>query len=268
MKAKYKTIVIDDVPSCIDDVLNVLKDDNRFEVVATADNGLKGVDLIRQHNPDLVLSDIEMPIMNGFDMVLGLKENLNISPTVIFITAYDKYAIQALRCSAFDYILKTQIHKDLPAALNKFANSNNEITQSSFDNQINSLELSLTRNKKIIVKSSLFDNFINPMEIIYINTSSRNANSIYMKNGECITTNQTLAHFEEILSPFDFYRLNRSSIININFIKEIKKETGKLRRKIVHMQLTDFNEKLKIPFGKYEQLIEFIKTNSSPDIIS
>ncbi len=267
MPTKFKVIIIDDVPSCIADVQNVLKNDNRFEVVATANNGLKGVDLIRQHNPDLVLSDIEMPIMNGFDMVLGLKENLNISPTVIFITAYDKYAIQAVRCSAFDYILKTQIHKDLPAALNKFAVSNNGVSN-NLNNQINSLELSLTRNKQIIIKSNLFDNFISPMEIVYINTLSRNANSIYMKNGECITTNQTLAHFEDTLSPIDFYRLNRSSIININFIKEIKKETGKLRRKIVYMQLTDSNEKLKIPFGKYEQLIEFIRTNSSPDIIS
>jgi len=89
-----------------------------------------------------------------------------------------------------------------------------------------------------------------------------------MKNGECITTNQTLAHFEDILSPVDFYRLNRSSIININFIKEIKKETGKLRRKIVYMQHTDSNEKFKIPFGKYEQLLEYIKANRCHDIIS
>ena len=267
MPAKYKTIVIDDVPSCITDVLNVLKNDPRFEVVATANNGLKGVDLIREHNPDLVLSDIEMPIMNGFDMVIGLKEILNITPTVIFITVFDKYAIQAVKCSAFDYILKTSLEKELPIALNNFIEGRTS-KQPVLAAQIETLIKSFERNKQIIITSTICDSFINPMDILYISTSKKNANSIFMKNGDCIATNQTLSHFENILSATDFFRLSKSNIININYIKEIKKETRLLRKKYVCMKHTEADVKLQIPSGKYTRLFEFIQNNGSVNVFS
>ena len=267
MPSKYKTIVIDDVPSCIDDVLNILKDDNRFEVVGTATNGVEGVEQIRQHNPDLVLSDIEMPVMNGFDMVIGLKEILNITPTVIFITVFDKYAIQAVKCSAFDYILKTSLEKELPDALDKFI-AERPTKQTNLVAQIESLVNSFERNKQIIITSSLCDNFVNPMDILYIGTSTKSANNIFMKNGDCIATNQSLSHFETILSTTDFFRISKSNIININFIKEIKKETGILRKKYVYMKHTEANVKLQIPSSKYTKLFEFLKNNSSVNVFS
>jgi len=267
MPAKYKTIVIDDIPSCITNVLKILKNDNRFEVVGTATNGIEGVEQIRQHNPDLVLTDIEMPIMNGFDMVIGLKEILNITPTVIFITVYDSYAIQAVKCSAFDYILKTALENELPIALNKFIETRTT-KQPVLAAQIETLIKSFERNKQIIITSSLCDNFINPMDILFISTSTKSANSILMKNGDSIATNQTLSHFENTLSPTDFFRLSKSNIININYIKEIKKESGLLRKKYVYMKHTEADVKLQIPSGKYTKLFEFIQNNSSANVFS
>jgi len=267
MPTKFKTIIIDDVASCITNVENILKSDNRFEIVGTANNGIKGIKLIRQRNPDLVLTDIEMPIMNGFDMVIGLKEILNITPTVIFITVFDSYAIQAIKCSAFDYILKTSIEKELPIALNKFV-SEKATTQPELSTQIETLIKGFKRNKQIIITSNLCDYFINPMEILYISTSKMNANSIFMKNGDSIATNQSLSHFEEILSATDFFRLSKSSIININFIKEIKKESKYFRKKYVYMNHTQPDVKLQIPTGKYAKLLQFIATNKQTDMFS
>ena len=267
MNPTYKTIIIDDLPSCIEDIKKILQKDNRFEVVATASNGLEGVDQIRLHNPDLVLTDIEMPVMNGFDMVVGLKEMLDLTPTIIFITVYDQYAIQAIRCSAFDFILKTSLEQDLPVALNEYVKKRTT-KQPLLNKQIETLIKSFERNKQIIIRSNICDNFINPMEILYISTSKNHANSIFMKNGECIATNQSLTHFEEILSKTDFFRLNKSNIININFIKEIRKESNAFRRKYVYMQHTETDIKLAIPPGKYAKLFEFIEANSSPEILT
>jgi len=267
MPTKFKTIVIDDVASCITDIVDILKNDSRFEVVGTACNGIKGVEQIRQHNPDLVLTDIEMPIMNGFDMVIGLKEILNITPTVIFITVFDSYAIQAIKCSAFDYILKTAIEKELPAALDKFV-SERTTEPPMLSAQIETLIKGFKRNKQIIITSNLCDYFINPMDILYISTSKMNANNIFMKNGDSIATNQSLSHFEEILSTTDFFRLSKSSIININYIKEIKKESKYSRKKYVFMNHTQPDIKLQIPTGKYAKLLQFIATNTQTDMFS
>jgi len=265
--AKFKTIIIDDMPANIAEISRITALDERFEIVATANNGNNGLKEIAAHNPDLVLLDIKMPVMGGFDLVVALKDFPAFNPTIVFITVYDEYAIQAIRHSAFDYILKTKMEEDLPQALNKFAlekADRNLILGSQIEILMNSLE----NNKQIVIHSTVSDVFVRPAEIVYIITDRNDSSIINLQNGECISTTQKLTTIEVMLPKKDFFRLGRQHLINIKQIREIKKESGIAGRKLVYMKSLPDSERLLIPFRKYKLLIEFINANHSSSALS
>ncbi len=264
---KYKTIIIDDIPANIAEIKRITEQDERFEIVATANNGVNGLKEITTHNPDLVLLDIEMPVMGGFDLVVALKEFPDFNPVIVFITVYNQFAIQAIRHSAFDYILKTSMEEYLPQALNKFALGKTD-RNLMLGEKIETLISSLESNKQILVRSHNLDVFIRPSEIVYISTNKNRPNSIFMQNGDCVSANQTLVSIEVILPGRDFFRLGKRHIINVKYIREIRNEIGFLRKKFVYMQHVPDSERLLIPGGKYPKLIQFINDNHSPIVIS
>jgi two-component system LytT family response regulator len=257
---KYKTIIVDDMPVNIAEAKRITEQDDRFEIVATANNGEEGLKEIIAHRPDLVLLDIEMPIMGGFDLVIALKQFPTTNPTIIFVTVYDEFAIQAIRHSAFDYILKTNLEEYLPQALNKFvlerANKNMNLGK-----HIESLMSSLANNKQIVIQSNVSDVFVRPAEIVYISTRKNGSSYIYLENGDRLTTSQKLTSIEIMLPGKDFYRLCRKNLINVRQIIEIKKEKGIVGRRFIRMKNMPDAEKLLIPIRKYKLLLEFINAN-------
>jgi len=257
---KYKTIIVDDMPANIAEAKKITEQDDRFEVVATAGNGADALKEIIAHRPDLVLLDIEMPVMGGFDLVIALKEFPDVNPTIIFVTVYDEFAIQAIRHSAFDYILKTNVEEYLPQALNKFAldKTNKNL---NLGKKIESLVSSLSSNKQIIIHSNFSDVFVRPSEIVYICANNNGSSSIYLENGDRLSTSQSLLSIEVMLPEKYFFRLSRKHLINVRQITEIKKEKGITGRRFIHMKNASPTEKLLIPLRKYKLLLEFINAN-------
>lgn len=257
---KYRTIIVDDMPANIAETQRIAEQDDRFEVVATANNGQEGLKEIIAHKPDLVLLDIEMPIMGGFDLVIALKQFPDINPTIVFVTVYEEFAIQAIRHSAFDYILKTNLEEYLPQALDKFilekAGKN-----LSLDKHIESLVSSLAGNKQIVIHSQISDVFVRPSEIVYISAKANGSNVIYLENGDQLSTSQKLPSIEVMLPENIFFRLGRKDLINVRQIIEIKKENGIVGRRFIRMKNMADTEKLLIPIRKYKLLLEFINTN-------
>ncbi|RZL14999.1 MAG: response regulator, partial [Pedobacter sp.] len=98
----YKTIVIDDEQLARQRIKRLLKEYDEIEIIAEAENGAEGLLLIEQHQPDLIFLDIEMPVLNGFEMLAKLTHQ----PKVVFTTAYDQYAIKAFEEGSIDYLLK------------------------------------------------------------------------------------------------------------------------------------------------------------------
>ena len=198
-------------------------------VIAECENGEQGITSIETNNPDIIFLDVEMPRMNGFTMLQQLNEH---DFEIIFITAYDHYAIKAIRFSALDYLVKPVEVSDLKIAVEKAAAKRKK---QSGNTSLETLLYNLTNNKKeqqrIAIPSMEGLQFVETANIIYLEAQS-NYSSFYLSGNRKITVSKTLKDFEELLPQNIFIRIHHSYIININQIdKYIKGEGGQVLMK-------------------------------------
>jgi two-component system LytT family response regulator len=222
-----RTIIIDDEPSAIN-VLSILlkkklKDD--VEVIATSTSAHEGKELIEKLKPDLVFLDIEMPGMSGIDLV---RSCTNTDFRLVFVTAYDTYAVEAFELSALDYLLKPISAEKLYRVLEKIkAETGN--SRDRLNAQLQKLEkllkLQSAGNEKISISTADKIIFINISEIIYCEASGAYAN-VHLCSGKNIFTSRTLGDFESQLSGENFFRIHNSFLVNLNRIKEFQRNEG------------------------------------------
>ena len=190
-------------------------------ILGEAKNAAEGIHLIEIHHPDIVFLDIEMPGMNGFDMLKKL-ENKNFH--IIFTTAYDQYAITAIRYSAFDYLLKPIDIEELRAAIARIQSQ----PLSHTEKKLETLELNLSSKKsfnKIAVPTLQGLLFFDINTIVHLEAQS-NYTIIYFIEHPKLVACKTLKEFEDILPADIFFRTHHSHIINLNFIKRYIKGDG------------------------------------------
>lgn len=209
---KIKTIIVDDEPLARSIIKEYCREISQIEIVAEAQNGFEGVKLIQQHNPDLIFLDIQMPKLNGFEM-LELLENV---PQVIFTTAYDEYAIKAFEINAADYLLK-------PFSIERFSDAVKKVVanpdQGKQQHLSSLFENTLGKTSRIIVKDKNELIFIEHDEIIFLEAMDDYV-SIHTSKGKYLKK-QTLARFEKILPEEKFSRVHRSFIISLKQMKKI-----------------------------------------------
>lgn len=219
-----KAIIIDDEKHCIITLEHLLKQNNNISVVATTQDSTKALELIEEHQPDLVFLDIEMPKMNGFDVIAQFNP---VPFKVVFTTAYDQYALKALRLNALDYLLKPIDEDEIAIALDKFKNQEAAITTEQVQN------LHLFTNGKLQDTIALSTQegllFVKIDDIMYLEASS-NYTMIVMHDKSKHLASKTLATFEEVLQDNTlFFRSHKSNIVNLKFIKQyIRGEGGEL----------------------------------------
>jgi two-component system, LytTR family, response regulator len=214
---KIRSIIIDDESLARQRLKRLLEPFELFEIVAEAANGLEGLELIDQLSPELIFLDIEMPLMNGFEMLSKLKQQ----PKVIFTTAYDQYAIKAFEENSIDYLLKP-IEKDrlekTVAKIKSNAGSNTDLKsmQKLIDELKPKKEL-----KTLTVKIGDKILLIKLEDIYHIEAEEK---YVFLRTTDGINhlTDFTISLLEEKL-PENFVRVHRSSIINSDKIKEIRK---------------------------------------------
>ncbi len=216
----YKTILIDDEPLAISRLRRLLtKFEDIFEVIDTATNGRDGLEKIDSQKPDLIFLDIEMPLLNGFEML----EQLDHMPRVIFCTAYDQYAIQAFEENSLDYLLKPVEKERLEKTVEKLRSF--EKKQSGFDNEALARLLSQVSSKKTIhsitVKSGDKILFIPLSEISYFHAEDKYV-FLNTQEGKQFLTNYTITTLEEKL-PAEFVRISRSAIVHSHRISSMEK---------------------------------------------
>lgn len=194
------------------------------EVAGTCDNGADGIRMIEQQKPDMVFLDIEMPLMNGFVMLQQLHYH---NFALVFVTAYDHYAIKAIRYSALDYLVKPVDIEELKAAVAKAISGRNQLTA-----QVQ-LEILLEQlHKKQSLRISIPTNdglrFLHIDQIVHLEASS-NYTYIYLGNKQTFLVSRTLKEFEDMLPPEIFIRIHHSTIINKNYVeKYIRGEGGQV----------------------------------------
>jgi two-component system, LytTR family, response regulator len=191
------------------------------QLTGEAENGEEGIKLIEKNKPDIVFLDIEMPRMDGFEMLHRLPEK---KFHLIFTTAYDQYAIKAFKVAAFDYLLKPVDIEELKSAISKIHTLSPNITEK----KLAVLEHSLD-GKNVFSKIAIptLDGllFFNIRDIIHLEANS-NYTIIYFKDHPKLTASKTLKDFEELLPSNIFFRTHHSHIINLSYIKRYLKGDG------------------------------------------
>ena len=223
-----RAIIIDDEPLAIESLVLILKKKCRddVQVIATSNSPHLGKSLIEEHQPDLVFLDVEMPGMSGIDLVRSFS---NPAFHVVFVTAFDAYAIEALRLSAIDYLLKPVEADDI---INVVARIKTSIwkNENHISSQIQNLEKLLTQSNtpsesRIGIAMAEKIVFVNIFDILYCEASGVYTN-IYLNDGKKIIASKPLGDFESQLSAYKFFRIHHSTLINLNHIKEFQRFNG------------------------------------------
>ena len=209
-----KVIIIDDEPLARSIVSTFLKKFADLEIVAECNNGFEGIKAIEEFGPDLIFLDIQMPKINGFEML----ELLDKSTAVIFTTAFDEYAIKAFETSAVDYLLKPFTEERFEKAISKWKNSNDpeKLTETLIEN----IHKQPDEHLRIVVKDKGAINVIPTSEVYFLEAYDDYV-KVHIKNNYFLKK-KTMNYFEKTLSSKDFVRIHRSYIININYLTKIE----------------------------------------------
>ncbi len=203
-----KCYIVDDEILAIQELATLLKPYPQLQVIGSSDRASKAIEEINQLKPDLIFLDINMPGMNGFDLL----EKLDESPEVIFVTAYDEFALKAFEVNALDYILKpinpdrlgdavVRINKNLPS-----------------QQPANSEKLSL--EKKIFIKDGERCYFV-PVKDIFLFESEGNYVKVYFNDKKPLL-HKSLTYMENRLPEENFFRANRQFVFNLDFVVKIE----------------------------------------------
>lgn len=209
-----KVIIIDDEPLARLVIREYLEEYPEIEIVAECNDGFEGAKAISTCKPDLIFLDIQMPKINGFEMLEIILEK----PSVIFTTAFDEYALKAFETHALDYILKPFSKERFSQAVNKWK------TNSSDGSEIEKLEETFFKQPdehlRIVIKDKLEIKIIPTSEIEFIE-----AYDDYVKihhQGKVHLKKKTMNYFEKTLDPKQFIRIHRSFLLNINELTRIE----------------------------------------------
>ena len=212
-----KVVIVDDEAAGRQLIREYLQDFEDLVLLGEANNGVDAVELINKFKPDLVFLDIQMPGMTGFDVLLHLEE----LPRIIFSTAYDQYALKAFEVHAVDYLLK-------PYTKERFQMAVNKSNQVGSDNKARPLAESLMMDtpkypERILVQTQTKLVTISLEDVIWIEAYGDYSKLI--TDDKTYVSNYGISVLEDKLNPTVFIRVHRSSIINLNKVKELNKYT-------------------------------------------
>jgi two-component system, LytTR family, response regulator len=209
-----KVIIIDDEPLARSLVAEYLGFHPGLELVAECNDGFEGIKAIQQFQPDLVFLDIQMPKINGFEMLELLEQ----PPSIIFTTAFEEYAIRAFESHAVDYLLKPFSKERFDKAIRKWEELL-PATKESTAALLESAALSPAQSQRIVVKTGAKIKIIPVHEVLFLEAADDYV-KIHTSEGHFLK-NKTMGHFEKVLDPQQFVRSHRSFIINVQQITRI-----------------------------------------------
>lgn len=223
MKAELKALIIDDEAMACDMLEYLLLNNvNAIGSIKKATSASEGLQLIHSFVPDIIFLDIQMPFMSGFELVGHIS---GYSRSIIFTTAYDKYAIQAIRFSALDYLLKPIDPEELKQAVNRYIQQREEKIQTRelYNSFLENLKRQESQSLKLALPTGSGIRMVAPAEIIYC-TGINNYTQFFIAGNTCITVSRTIKEFEELLSGHGFIRTHKSHLVNISFVRQVKNE--------------------------------------------
>jgi two-component system LytT family response regulator len=211
-----RCLIVDDEDLARQQITRLLAAQPDFQVIGEARNGVEALELIPELKPEVVFLDIEMPGLNGFDMLAQLRE----SPLIVFTTAYDEFAIRAFDANAIDYLLKPIQPARLAQALEKVRTNllrSSDQYQASLSATLATLrpgppaKLAGRRGKRIVLLS--------PKEIIYAAIEEKLV-FLYTETDRFLT-DRTIVELDQLLAPAGFFRISRAAVVNLEHAREL-----------------------------------------------
>lgn len=216
-------IIVDDEPHCCKTLDSLLK---RYcpevSVIATCANGVDALKAVQALNPNLVFLDVEMPKMNGFEMLEQLQE---INFHLIFVTSYDAYALKAIRFSAIDYLLKPVDREELQTAVQKVIKRMQAPLPEQLKIILEKIQHPASTSNKIALPTMQGLQMI-AVESIVVCEADDNYTTLILKNNKKIVVSCTLKVIEELLEDDSFIRVHRSFVVNLNEVEKYVKGDG------------------------------------------
>jgi two-component system LytT family response regulator len=260
---RIRTIIVDDEPAARRGVRLLLERDGGVDIVGEAAGGVEAADLIRRERPELAFLDVQMPGGTGFEALAKLEPAL--APAVVFVTAYDEYALKAFEVNAVDYLLKPYDDARFAAALQRGKDEVRRRQADAVNSRLTQLLDYLQRTDaaaqqpkedpvgdRILIKSSGEIFFLKAEEIDWIE-----AEGDYMKfhvAGRVHLMRETMARLESRLDPKRFIRIHRSTIVNIDRLRKLSPSFAGEYAVILHD-----GTKLKLSRGYHERISTLMK---------
>lgn len=190
------------------------------EVVGEADSAITAIDLIRSSTPQLVFLDIAMPLGSGFDLLESLPE---INFDIIFVTAFDQYAIRAIKFAAVDYLLKPLDILELKKAVNRVVNKRQQ--KQEYDHLKVLMHNLQKQDQQIALPQADYTEFV-PVHDIIRCRGDRNYTYFHLRDGKTILVSRTLKEFTDLLEEHGFFRVHQSHLINLDYVQKYSKRDG------------------------------------------
>ena len=210
-----RALIIDDEPLARMVVLEYLQAYPQIEVMQECNDGFEGLKAIQQYQPDLIFLDVQMPKINGFEMLELVDEQ----PAVIFTTAFDEYAIKAFEAHATDYLLKPFSKERFNKAIDKFLAQTPQTATPKQENLLETASQSPAQHERIVVKTGTKVKIIPVADVLYLQADDDYV-SIITAEGSYLK-NKTMSFFEQTLDANQFVRVHRSYIVSVQEITRI-----------------------------------------------
>lgn len=218
-------VIVDDEQLARDELVYLLKNVGDVDVVAQGKNGVEAVNLIREHNPDLVFLDVQMPGLDGFGVIKRLLDKKFPIPKIVFATAFDQYAVKAFEVNAVDYLLKPFDRKRVAQSVEKVRSKLDPDVASTtkLETLVKMLESQKPQTAKVLLKSGGRLFLVNQRDICFASIED-GIISVVTSGVNGMEGQSNCRTLEELLDSLDanlFWRAHRSYLVNINRIKEV-----------------------------------------------
>lgn len=220
---QISVLIVDDEPFARDKIRNFLNDEVDFEVIGECGNGRQAVEVLHATSPDVLFLDIQMPEMNGFEVLQNI--DLPSLPLIIFVTAFDEFAINAFEIHALDYLLKPFDYERFQKTLDrirKAARTNGSVLSAKLEKLLEQIESKPKYLQRLMIKARGDIYFLKTDEIDWIEASG---NYITIYSGKKThLLRESLSSIAEKLNPEQFARIHRSQIVNIERIEKLNSD--------------------------------------------
>jgi len=217
-----RVIIVDDEPEIVDTLQSLLESFPGVSLIATAADAAQAHKHITQMQPDIAFLDIRMPGKSGLELAAELRAEKS-RTKIVFVTAYDEYALQAIKLAAYDFLLKPVDPDELGKVFERFTS---ELTENKFDHKLDSILRQLSHNRKIRLNTK--DGFIivETDDIIFAEAEGNYTRIVFSKTKEEFVT-MTLGSFQKLLSSEKFFRASRSCLINLSYVNRLERKCHK-----------------------------------------